>query len=185
LFVNLDAVTPQEYKDKGKGVDIEFGFHPSPFGECMIAMTNRGICGLSFIQAGSKEEAFEELSENWEQASLKENRSSTRKIVEQIFSGAGERKRFNLLVRGTNFQIKVWEALLKIPYGGIATYQDIATSIDQPGALQAVGSAIGHNQIAYLIPCHRVIRKQGGSGEYRWGKIRKKSMIAYEMSKSA
>ena len=185
LFVNLEAVTPQEYKEKGKGLIIEFGFHSTPFGECLIATTSRGICGLSFVIQGSNQEALDELSENWEHATFRKNTHATEKIVQEIFAEAGTRKRFNLLVRGTNFQIKVWEALLKIPSGKVSSYQDIATAINQPMALQAVGSAIGHNPVAYLIPCHRVIRKQGESGEYRWGKTRKKSMIAYEMSKSA
>jgi len=183
LFVTLEAVTPQEYKEKGRGLQIEFGFHSTPFGECLLAVTDRGICGLYFVKNDNRAEAFETLSENWENATLKENKAKTKEIADQIFGDHEPGKKIHLLVKGTNFQVKVWEALLKIPSGYVSTYQHIASSIQQPKALQAVGSAVGANNIAYLIPCHRVIRKEGISGDYRWGSSRKKSMLAYEMAR--
>lgn len=182
LFVTLEAVTPQEFKEKGAGLLIEYGFQKTPFGECLIALTERGICGLYFVQDGEREPAMTALRENWENATLLENTEKTAAIASQVFGANNHGKKLHLLVKGTNFQVKVWEALLQIPQGEVRSYENIAKRIQQPKALQAVGSAIGANNIAYLIPCHRVIRKDGISGNYRWGAARKKSMLAYEMA---
>ena len=182
LFVNLEAVTPQEYKTHGEGLSIQYAFHPTPFGECLIGVTERGICGLSFVTPDQRQAALSELQNHWQNAHFTENEKSTAPFVNKIFSDKNPNDRITLLVKGTNFQIKVWEALLKIPTGGLATYQDIAQDIGSPKAMQAVGSAIGANSIAYLIPCHRVIKKQGLIGGYRWGTPKKQAIIGWELS---
>lgn len=186
LFVNLEAVTPQEYKEKGSGIAIDYGFHPTPFGECIIGVTDRGVCHLSFLADGDRQQAITGLERAWENATLKQDDRLTEKTAGIIFHDhALQGGRLNVLVKGTNFQVKVWNALLQIPMGGLTTYQSIANSIGQPKALQAVGSAVGANPVAYLIPCHRVIRKNLVIGEYHWGTERKKAMLGWEMARTA
>lgn len=187
LFTTLEAVTPQEYKQKGGGLRIEYGFHETPFGIALIGLTERGICWLSFV--GSDEQPVSELEkmkEHWNNSVFHMNESVTEPLANKIFGGSNDNeKKLHVLVKGTNFQVKVWEALLRLPMGSVTTYQDIARSIENPNALQAVGSAVGSNHIAYLIPCHRVIRKDGILGEYRWSSTRKKSIIGWEMAKAS
>ncbi len=195
LFTTLEAVTPQEYKQKGSGIRIEYGMHETPFGLCLIGVTERGICWLSFI--GTDEDPkfeLEKMKEHWHNSVFHQDQQLTETFIEQIFNRrgaglpagkAGAPRKLHAFVKGTNFQIKVWEALLKIPIGGVTTYQCVAESIQNPKAMQAVGSAVGSNHIAYLIPCHRVIRKDGILGEYRWNSTRKKSIIGWEMAKAS
>lgn len=188
LFTTLEAVTPQEYKQKGSGIHIEYGIHETPFGSCLIGVTERGICWLSFIAAdGDPKIELENMKEHWHNSIFHQNQQLTQAFVNQIFSreDAKPQRKLHVLVKGTNFQVKVWEALLKIPMGDVTTYQGIAQQIQSPKAMQAVGSAVGSNHIAYLIPCHRVIRKDGILGEYRWSSTRKKSIIGWEMAKAA
>lgn len=186
LFVNLEAVTPQEYKEKGSGLAIDYGFHSTPFGECIIGVTERGICHLSFLANGDRGEAIIGLENAWQNASLKENSRTTEKTAHIIFNNKpSQDQKLNVLVKGTNFQVKVWNALLQIPMGSVTTYQTIAAGIGLPKALQAVGSAVGANPVAYLIPCHRVIHKNLIIGEYHWGTERKKAMLGWEMAKTA
>jgi AraC family transcriptional regulator of adaptative response/methylated-DNA-[protein]-cysteine methyltransferase len=186
LFVNLEAVTPQEYKEKGSGILIEYGFHSSPFGECIIGVTGRGICHLSFLQEDNRSTAIEELEKAWGNASVRENSRNTEVMANAIFHRKpGTQEKLSVLVKGTNFQVKVWNALLEVPYGTVSTYQSIARHIEVPNALQAVGSAVGANPIAYLIPCHRIIKKNLIIGEYHWGTERKKAMLGWEMAKTA
>jgi AraC family transcriptional regulator of adaptative response/methylated-DNA-[protein]-cysteine methyltransferase len=186
LFVNLEAVTPQEYKDKGNGILIEYGFHNTPFGECIVGVTGRGICHLSFLQQENRSVAIEELESAWGKAQVRENSRSTELMAQAIFHRKpGSQEKLSVLVKGTNFQVKVWNALLEVPYGTVSTYQSLARHIEEPNALQAVGSAIGANPIAYLIPCHRIIKKNLIIGEYHWGTERKKAMLGWEMSKTA
>jgi AraC family transcriptional regulator, regulatory protein of adaptative response / methylated-DNA-[protein]-cysteine methyltransferase len=184
LFTTLEAVTPQEYKQSGAGIRIEYGFHATPFGACLIGVTERGICWLSFLAADEDRRlAMEEMKAYWHNSVFHEDRQLTGVFVDQIFHTESNKKKLHLLVKGTNFQVKVWEALLKLPMGEVTTYQDIARVIQAPKALQAVGSAVGANHIAYLIPCHRVIRKDGVLGQYRWSSSRKKSIIGWEMAR--
>lgn len=187
LFTTLEAVTPQEYKQKGGGLRIEYGFHETPFGIALIGVTERGICWLSFMNTGEQPgNELDKMKEHWNNSVFHMNEEMTAPIIDQIFGAAKETgKKLHVLVKGTNFQVKVWEALLRLPIGSVTTYQDIAKSINNPNALQAVGSAVGSNHIAYLIPCHRVIRKDGILGEYRWNPTRKKSMIGWEMAKAS
>lgn len=186
LFVNLEAVTPQEYKEKGSGIRIDYGFHNTPFGECIIGVTGRGICHLSFLQEDNRSTAVEELEKAWENATVREHSRNTEVMANAIFNRKpGRQEKLSVLVKGTNFQVKVWNALLEVPYGNVTTYQSIARHIELPNALQAVGSAVGANPIAYLIPCHRIIRKNLIIGEYHWGTERKKAMLGWEMAKTA
>ena len=186
LFTTLEAMTPQEYKQNGSGLRIEYGFHETPFGQALVGVTERGICWLSFIavdQEGRSE--LERMKQHWHNSLFHENSELTGVLADKIFNPLNRAKpgdKLHVLVKGTNFQIKVWEALLRLPLGSVNTYQHIAGQINSPKALQAVGSAVGSNHIAYLIPCHRVIRKDGILGEYRWGSTRKKSMIGWEMA---
>jgi len=185
LFTTLEAVTPQEYKQNGSGIHIEYGIHETPFGDALIGVTERGVCWLSFINTDEDpRHALEAMKEHWYNSVFHQDQVLTEAFVNDIFAhkDAKARKKIHLLVKGTNFQIKVWEALLKLPLGNVTTYQDIATQIQNPKAMQAVGSAVGSNHIAYLIPCHRVIRKDGVLGEYRWNATRKKGIIGWEMA---
>jgi AraC family transcriptional regulator of adaptative response/methylated-DNA-[protein]-cysteine methyltransferase len=185
LFVSCEAVTPGEYKTGGEGLEIRYGFHSTPFGECLIAVTGRGVCGLSFVPPGGRAPALESLAKEWRNARIGEDAAGTKRVAQRIFSGSGPRGwatagPLPLLLRGTNFQIKVWEALLAIPPGSVTTYEAIARRIGSPGSARAVGTAVGRNPIAYLIPCHRVIRGTGELGGYRWGPGRKRLMLAWE-----
>lgn len=186
LFTTLEAVTPQEYKVHGAGIRVDYGFHETPFGTCLLGVTERGVCWLSFVPTdGQAKGEMETMKSHWHQSVFHQNQELTGSVVQKIF---GERDsqpdKLHLFVKGTNFQVKVWEALLRLPLGSVTTYQGIAGKINNPKALQAVGSAVGSNHIAYLIPCHRVIRKDGVLGEYRWSAQRKKSIIGWEMART-
>lgn len=182
LFVTCEAVTPGEYKSKGSGVHIDYGFHPSPFGDCLLARTERGVCGFYFIKNGNGRDVLAEFRQHWQNAALSENPALTAPIVARIFNPVSQQNKepLHLLLKGTNFQIKVWEALLEIPLGKAVTYEDIAHHIGLPKASRAVGNAVGKNPIPFLIPCHRVIRKLGEFGNYGEGPARKKAILGWE-----
>ncbi|HKY55613.1 MAG TPA: methylated-DNA--[protein]-cysteine S-methyltransferase [Anaerolineales bacterium] len=182
LFVTTEAVTPGEYKSRGEGLTIRYGIHLTPFGKCLIGLTERGICHLGFVQT-SEGDAIDNLVADWKEAKMIEDYRATASLVEPIFHLRYNTriKPLTLHLRGTNFQLKVWEALLSIPMGAVITYEGIASRIGKPNAVRAVGTAVGHNPIAVLIPCHRVIRKVGGFGNYRYGALRKKALLAREL----
>jgi AraC family transcriptional regulator of adaptative response/methylated-DNA-[protein]-cysteine methyltransferase len=183
LFVTTEAVTPGEYKSRGEGVTIRYGIHLTPFGKCLIGLTERGICHLGFVQT-SEGDAIDNLVSDWKEASMIEDYRATAALVEPIFDLRYNTriKPLTLHLRGTNFQLKVWEALLAIPAGSVTTYEGIASRIGKPAATRAVGTAVGNNPIAVLIPCHRVIRKVGDFGNYRYGALRKKALLAREFA---
>jgi AraC family transcriptional regulator of adaptative response/methylated-DNA-[protein]-cysteine methyltransferase len=184
LFINLHAVTPGELKRAGAGLTIQYGFHPSPFGECLIATTARGVCHLGFLQPADRRAALAELAAEWPRAQFEEAPRVTTPLARQLFARInGNSPGIDLHVRGTNFQIKVWEALLRIPPGGVVSYEDLARHIRAPRAVRAVANAVAHNPVAFLIPCHRVIRKSGALGGYRWGETRKKVLLAWEAAR--
>ncbi|HYG18468.1 MAG TPA: methylated-DNA--[protein]-cysteine S-methyltransferase [Ohtaekwangia sp.] len=184
LFTTLEAVTPHEYKLHGSGIRIEYGFHETPFGACLIGVTERGICWLSFVATdGDPRIELNDMKTHWHNSVFHQNQELTAEFATQIFQPRPGAEKLHAFVKGTNFQIKVWEALLRIPMGNVTTYQTIAHGIESPKAVQAVGSAVGANHIAFLIPCHRVIRKDGILGEYRWSASRKKGMIGWEMAR--
>ncbi len=185
LFVNCEAMTPGEYKEKGQGIEITYGFSYSPFGKCMIAATQRGICTLKFVRDKNEKALKKWLGNMWPRATLKKDNEQCHFLTERIFyfKDQEESAPLHLFIKGTNFQMKVWEALTRIPFGSTVTYQDIAKHIGVPGANRAVGTAIGKNPIPFLIPCHRVIRKMGEFGNYGEGKARKKALIGWESAK--
>jgi AraC family transcriptional regulator of adaptative response/methylated-DNA-[protein]-cysteine methyltransferase len=182
LCVNLEAASPGEMKSGGAGWTLIAGFADTPFGKCLIAESPRGICHLAFIEPEEKDAAWNELHENWPNARLRRNDSAAAKIVAQIFPRTPRRSRAALraFVQGTPFQVRVWRALVEIPPGQLTSYGRLAASLRIPNAARAVGSAVGANSISYLIPCHRVIRETGVIGEYRWGKFRKRALLAWE-----
>ena len=180
LFVNLIGVTPKEWREKGKDVEITYGFGQTPFGEALIGFTSKGICYLGFCD-NNKKDIFQRFNELWENANLVFNEKLANEYLENIFI---KNKKYPLFVKGTNLQINVWKALINIPNGKIATYSDIANIVDKPKSVRAVASAIGKNHIGYLIPCHRVIAKSGAMSGYRWGIERKKSLLDYENFKN-
>ena len=186
LFVAVEAVTPGEYKEFGEDLEIRYGFAPSPFGDCLIAVTGRGVCGLEFVVDGDRKTPVERLERTWPGARLSDHRAAAASYVNRIFgSAAGRTEPITLLLKWTNFQIKVWRALLQIPPGTATTYRAFAEAIDQPTAARAVGNAAGKNPIAYLIPCHRVLRESGDFGGYRWGGARKQAIFGWEAARAA
>jgi len=168
---------------KTPGLTITYGLYPSPFGDCFLAMTGREICHLSFVDGGEWLVHLEELRRNWPQATIiADDGESGRRMVERIFTSAGvdPLEPFSLLLKGTPFQIRVWQALLTLPKGAMISYQDLAVYIGHPTACRAVASAVAANPVGYLIPCHRVIRKSGEIHHYRWGTSRKKALLGWE-----
>lgn len=183
-FVHLEAVTPGQYKKGGDGITIEYAVHITPFGNVFIAVTPRGICKLAFLSQDDKEDHLIELNKKWPHALMRENYEGTFKIVEAMFSGDMKLDRpLSLHVSGTNFQISVWKALLAIPPGTVTSYNQVAAEIGKPRAARAVGSAIGANPVAFLIPCHRVIQQSGKLGGYHWGETRMHAIHAWESAR--
>lgn len=183
-FVQLEAVTPGEFQSGGEGLAIEWGRQPTPFGEAFVAVTPRGICGLEFLDEGGEEECLVALKKRWPSAKIRENPEAARATVETMFGNKRELDRpLSLHVSGTNFQVSVWKALLTIPEGKVTTYHEIAEAIGRPKASRAVGSAVGRNPVAFVIPCHRVIRTSGGIGGFRWGVTRKHAIHAWESAR--
>lgn len=181
LFINIDGVSPQQYKTSGTGLTIYYGHHPSPFGLCFIAISQRGICSLKFIDRNKIAKEFLSFSEQWQNAKILHKPEFTKSFVDKIFlPGNNGQEKLGLYLKGTPFQIKVWEAMLKIPYGSLSSYKQVATLIGQPKAGRAVGAAVKANPVLFLIPCHRIIFKNGTMGNYHKGKARKQAMILWE-----
>lgn len=183
-FVQLEAVTPGEFKQRGKGLTIEFATQATPFGNTFIAATARGICSLEFMDNTDTHDQLAALKIKWPQAIFRENNPRMKRITASLFGVERKLDRpLSLYVSGTNFQINVWKALLQIPQGTVTSYSQIATAIGHPRAARAVGSAIGANPVAFLIPCHRVIQQSGNLGGYHWGITRKHVIHAWEMAR--
>ncbi len=182
LFVTFEAMTPGEFKKQGAGLKIEYGFCKSPFGECLLATTPRGICYFGFVEDDRRGEILSQLFQTWPDSDFNENSQRVDLMVQKIFSvdPSKEVAPFNLQIKGTNFQVQVWKALLNIPKGWFVSYGDIATYIGHPESFRAVANAVAINPVAYLIPCHRVIAKSGKIHRYRWGSARKKALIGWE-----
>jgi AraC family transcriptional regulator of adaptative response/methylated-DNA-[protein]-cysteine methyltransferase len=185
LFVTWEAVTPGQYKARGQGLRIAYGFHASPFGDCLLAVTERGICALVFVAEDDRATALQQLHHDWPEAEIDQDTSLTQPVMDQVTDLIQGRTNasIRLHLSGTNFQLKVWEALLRIPEGTLVTYEDIAVYIGLPKATRAVGSAVGHNPIPVIIPCHRAIRKSGDIGGYRWGTARKLALVGWEAAR--
>lgn len=182
MFVSVEAITPGEFKTRGAGLKIRYGLHPTPFGQCLLAVSDRGICSLAFVDHGEERAAVKELRRTWSAASCDECPEATGQIAARIFEPLAQPQcvGLGLFLVGTNFQVQVWKALLRIPPGALVSYDTVSEWIGRPTASRAVAQAIAHNPIACLIPCHRVIRKTGVIGDYHWGCARKRAMLAWE-----
>ena len=184
LFVTYEAMSPGAFKQGGDGVEIWYGVHPSPFGPCFIGQTERGICALGFADdhRGDAQAVRAEFERRWPAARFREGRAATEAIVARIFDGrrATAAEPLRLALCGTNFQLKVWEALLRIPPGRIMSYHALAQALGVPRSARAVGGAVAANPISYLIPCHRVIRRSGHISNYEWSPARKRVMLGWE-----
>jgi len=178
LIVTLDAMTPGELKLRGRGTNIRYGFTDTPFGCALVATTARGVCHLSFVEAGKEKAAVRELQDQWPDATLEQDDADALRVARQIWrDGEDELK---VSVGGTNFQLKVWQALIETGARGNTTYTDLADSVGKRSGARAVGNAVGANPVAWLIPCHTVLRKDGGLGGYHWGEDRKRAMLAWK-----
>lgn len=191
LMIHCEGVTPGEYKKEGKGLRINYGIHATPFAYCLIASTSRGVCKLAFFDSLSQADTYtDELHQEWPNADVCLDMQNTAPIIEQIFNfnqtNDKESKlpktvsRLKLYLKGTPFQLKVWQALLTIPEGHLYSYQQLADAMGSPSSVRAVASAVAKNNVGYLIPCHRVIKSTGAFNMYRWGECRKQAMIARE-----
>ncbi|MGE0611610.1 MAG: methylated-DNA--[protein]-cysteine S-methyltransferase [Hyphomicrobiales bacterium] len=184
LFVDHEAMTPGEYKRRGEGLDIVYGFHASPFGEALVMCTPRGLAGLAFADAdtGGREAALADMTSRWPGASYREAPEATARQAERIFQPQRWKAEdpLKVVLIGTDFEIRVWEELLKVPMGRAVSYGDLAAKVCSPAAARAVGTAVGRNPISFVVPCHRVMRKGGGLGGYHWGITRKQAIIGWE-----
>ena len=189
LTVRCEGMTPGELKSGGEGVALGFGVGPTPFGPAQVAWTPRGICRLAFGEDGEghdRRARFEDaLRLDWPRARLLRDDSRARELLAEVFAQTPQRGTLHLVLRGTNFQVQVWQALLKTRPGDVLSYTDLARAIGRPQAQRAVGSALAANVVAYLIPCHRVIRESGDAGHYRWGDTRKLAMLGRESASAA
>jgi AraC family transcriptional regulator of adaptative response/methylated-DNA-[protein]-cysteine methyltransferase len=180
LIVTLDAVTPGELKGGGRGIRIHYGFTPTPFGEALLATTPRGLCHLGFVEPGEREQSIAELRQRWRNAELVRDDARAREFANRIWDRTqSPRHALSLNVAGTNFQLKVWQALLDLPAQARTTYSALANRIGAQGSARAVSNAVGANPIAWLIPCHNVLRRDGTLGGYHWGEDRKRAILAW------
>lgn len=182
LFVTHEGMTPGVYKAKGEGLDIRYGFHPSPFGHALVMITEQGLTGLAFADEGGEEAALEDMSSRWPRAHYAEDSAATAAYASRIFNPGNWQPDAPLRVVfiGTDFEIRVWETLLRIPLGRATTYSDIASHLGSPKASRAVGTAVGRNPISFVVPCHRVLGKTGNLCGYHWGLTRKKAILGWE-----
>ncbi len=183
LFVNHEAMTPGDYKRRGAGLEIAWGYHPSPFGQALIMATERGVAGLAFADDASEEQAiFDDMARRWPAAGYTHAPERTAPYATRIFTPElwSKSDPLKLVLIGTDFEVRVWDALLRLPPGQAITYSDLAAHVCSPAAARAVGSAVGRNPISFVVPCHRVLRKDGGLGGYHWGITRKQAIIGWE-----
>lgn len=183
-FVQLEAVTPGEYKQRGAGLVIDHGVHDTPFGQAFVALTPRGVCNFSFLDDQAPQAPLTALAQSWPEAELRKAPSRTQGVIHTMFDSSKEPDRpISLHVSGTNFQISVWRALLQIPPAKVVSYTQVASAVGNPKAARAVGLAVGANPVALMIPCHRVIQQNGKLGGYHWGETRKQAIHAWEAAR--
>lgn len=183
-FVQLEAATPGDYKNRGKDLDIQYGAHATPFGDLFIAISTRGICRAAFLDYTNTERELAALRQTWPLATLAYNAANTRHVIDTMFHKAtAPTQPLSLYVSGTNFQVAVWRALLRIPMGSVQNYAQVAAALNRPRAARAVGNAMAANPIAFLIPCHRVIQQTGAIGKYHWGSTRKQAIQLWEKAR--
>ncbi len=182
LFVTHEAMSPGEWKAKGGGLTIRYGFHSSPFGQALVMVTDRGLAGLAFADPGEETACFEDMAKRWPNAHFIADNSATEPYAGRIFDPARwcDDQPLRVVLIGTDFQVRVWESLLLIPLGKAVTYSDIAAKIGQPTASRAVGAAVGRNPVSFVVPCHRALGKSGALTGYHWGLTRKRAMLGWE-----
>jgi AraC family transcriptional regulator of adaptative response/methylated-DNA-[protein]-cysteine methyltransferase len=182
LFVTHEAMTPGAYKAKGEGIVIRYGFHPSPFGTALLMVTEHGLAGLAFADAGQEATALADMEKRWPRATYVEEVAATAPYAGRVFDPAAWRKDrpLRVVMIGSDFELRVWDTLLKLPLGKATTYSDIAAHIGQPTAARAVGAAVGRNPISFVVPCHRVLGKGGSLCGYHWGLTRKRAILGWE-----
>ena len=187
LFVTHESMSPGEWKSGGEGLRVSYGIHPSPFGAALVMATERGLAGLAFADAGGEAAALADMKARWPKARFAEDKARTGAIAHRIFDPAQWRAQepLRVVLIGTDWEVRVWEALLEIPFGRLATYSGIAGKVCTPAAARAVGAAIGKNPIAFVVPCHRVIGKAGALTGYHWGMTRKRAMLGWEAGRIA
>jgi AraC family transcriptional regulator of adaptative response/methylated-DNA-[protein]-cysteine methyltransferase len=187
LFVTHEAMSPGEWKTGGEGMTLRYGFHPSPFGTAIVIASERGLSGLAFADAGEEEPALADMTRRWPRATYLHDQDSTAPLAQRVFDSAlwKPEQPLRVVLIGTDFEVRVWETLLKIPMGRAVSYSDIAADIAKPKASRAVGAAIGKNPISFVVPCHRALGKGGALTGYHWGITRKQAMLGWEAGKVA
>jgi AraC family transcriptional regulator, regulatory protein of adaptative response / methylated-DNA-[protein]-cysteine methyltransferase len=182
LFVTHEGMSPGIYKAHGRGLNIQYGFHDCPFGRALILITGEGLAGLAFADHGKEKSALSDMTSRWPEATYVENQQATAAYAKRIFESERWQpdQPLKIVFIGSDFEIRVWETLLRIPFGKASTYSDIACHIGKPKAARAVGSAVGKNPISFVVPCHRVLEKSGGLGGYHWGLTRKRAILGWE-----
>jgi len=180
LFIAHEAMSPGAYKAKGAGIEMAYAFHPSPFGLALLMVTDHGLCGLGFADNGGEKAALEDMTRRWPNAAFREDSAKTAPYAARIFGSIKDGQPLRITMIGTDFEISVWETLLKIPQGRATTYGDIAASLGKPKAARAVGAAVGKNPISFVVPCHRVIGSTGALTGYHWGLTRKRAILGWE-----
>lgn len=182
LFVTHEAMSPGEWKSRGEGLTLRYGFHPSPFGTAIVIATARGLAGLAFADRGEEQPALADMTRRWPRATYVEDHAGTADLARRIFDTRMWRadQPLRVVLIGTDFEVRVWETLLKIPMGRAVSYSDIANKIESPKASRAVGAAVGKNPISFVVPCHRALGKSGALTGYHWGITRKQAMIGWE-----
>jgi len=182
LFVTHEAMTPGDYKSRGQGIVLRWAFHPSPFGSALVMTTDRGLAGIALADPGEEDAAFADMQARWPHARFVEDRAATSAIGRRIFDRANwqQDQPLRIVMIGSDFEIRVWETLLKLPIGKAITYSDIAAHIGKPNAARAVGTAVGKNPLSFVVPCHRVLGKGGSLCGYHWGLTRKQAILGWE-----
>jgi AraC family transcriptional regulator, regulatory protein of adaptative response / methylated-DNA-[protein]-cysteine methyltransferase len=182
LFVTHEGMTPGIYKARGAGLAIAYGFHPCPFGNALVMVTDDGLVGLAFADEGEEQAALEDMKSRWPAAAYREDSARTAAYASRIFNpdNWSHDKPLRVVFIGTDFEIRVWETLLRIPFGSASTYSDIAAHLGRPSAARAVGAAVGRNPVSFVVPCHRVLGKSGGLCGYHWGVTRKRAILGWE-----
>ena len=182
LFVTHEGMSPGIYKAHGRGLSIRYGFHDCPFGRALILITSEGLAGLAFADHGKEKSALADMTSRWPEAAYVEDQQATASYARRIFEAERWQpdQPLKIVFIGTDFEIRVWETILRIPFGKASTYSDIACHIGKPKAARAVGTAVGKNPISFVVPCHRVLEKSGGLGGYHWGLTRKRAILGWE-----
>jgi AraC family transcriptional regulator of adaptative response/methylated-DNA-[protein]-cysteine methyltransferase len=186
LFVTHEAMTPGDYKAGGSGLTMRFGFHPSPFGEAVLIATDRGLAGLGFVDGGDRQAALSDLTRRWPKAAYVEDEVATAPLARRIFNPSQwqAEQPLRVVLIGTDFEVRVWQTLLRIPRDKATTYSDIARHIGKPAACRAVGAAVGKNPVSFVVPCHRVLGRSGALTGYHWGLTRKQAILGWEAGKA-